>query len=79
MYDDIIKKAGGFAPYQKVATLLILSSFALYYAQFFSLTFLLLQPNYDCLMLGSSVWVTCTKEQACEPGVEYRFDYSGDG
>ena len=32
MYDDIIKKSGGFSSYQKIATLLILSTFALYYS-----------------------------------------------
>ena len=79
MYDDIIKKAGGFAPYQKLATLLIISSFALFYAQFFSLTFLLQEPNYECLTPGSASWASCSQEQACEAGVEYRFDYSRNG
>lgn len=76
MYDDIIKKTGGFASYQKVATLIILCSFALFYSQFFSLSFLLLQPDYECLFPGQSEWLSCSREQACESGVEYRFEYN---
>ena len=48
MYDDTIKKAGGFALYQKLATLIIISSFSLYHSQFFCLNFLLLTPDYEC-------------------------------
>ena len=32
LYDDTIKKLGGFALYQKLASLIIISSFALFYA-----------------------------------------------
>ena len=49
LYDDTIKKTGGFALYQKLATLLIVTSFTLYYGQFFALNFLLYQPDYECL------------------------------
>lgn len=78
MYDDIIRKIGGFALYQKISTLLIISQFALYYAQFFSLSFLLYVPDYECLPSGQSTWSTCTREQACEDGTQWRFAYTGD-
>ena len=42
MYDDIIKRIGGFALYQKVATFLVICSFSLYYAQFYALSWILL-------------------------------------
>ena len=50
LYDDIIKRTGGFAPYQKLATFVIISSFTLYYCQFFALNFLLFEPDYECLV-----------------------------
>ena len=56
MYDDIIKKAGGFARYQKLATLIIICSFALFYSQFFAMNFLLLQPDYRCRGPGETDW-----------------------
>lgn len=49
MYDDVITKAGGFACYQKLATLIVIFSYGLYYVQFWSLNLLLLEPNLECL------------------------------
>lgn len=79
IYDDIIKKTGGFALYQKLATLICISSFALFYAQLFALNFLLLPPDYDCQVSGSTDWVSCSRSEACDSGTaDYRIIYNRD-
>ena len=72
-----MKKTGGFSPYQKTATFMIISSFVLYYSQFFCLNFLLFEPDYQCLEEGQ--WHGCNRETACEAGPDnYRFAYDVD-
>ena len=44
----------------------------------FSFNFLLLPPDYECQKTGSTQWLPCTQEEACQEGVTYRFNYNDD-
>ena len=81
MYNDIIRRSGGYALYQKITTLIVISQFSLYYSQFFSLNFLLLvhpKDDYECIYEGKDdEYVPCTKDEVCSDDVvSYKFVYN---
>ena len=62
-----------------MASFLIICAIGLNFGQLWSLNLLLLEPDYRCQETGSSVWVSCSREEACTPGIKYKFDYGDRG
>ena len=75
-----LKKAGGFGYYQRLATFIIVSGYALMGAVIYGLLFFLLFPNYHCLVKGTTdQYETCSRKDICdgENAVrEYKLNYS---
>ena len=67
LYDMALKKAGGFGYYQRLATFIIVSGYALMGAVIYGLLFFLLFPNYHCLVKGTTdQYETCSRTDICD-------------
>mmetsp|Transcript_39692 Transcript_39692/g.60825 ORF Transcript_39692/g.60825 Transcript_39692/m.60825 type:complete len:329 (+) Transcript_39692:107-1093(+) len=76
-YEDAINIIGGFGKFQWISSLILIFSFNTSGAIFYSLPFLTVYPDYECLEGG--VWVECDRQtDICDPNLpkdEWRINY----
>ena len=69
LYDLALVKAGGFGYYQRLATFIIVSGYALMGAVIYGFLFFLLFPKYHCLVEGTTdQYEICNRNDICEDG-----------
>ena len=76
MYDDVIKMAGGYGTYQRLASTLIICSYCMYYTVFYGLMYCVRIPDLVCIKPGDADYSECTEEEICNGNLPYQFAYS---